>query len=100
MYVKQTGDYILVIILYVDNLIILSSDVTKLKWLKSQLEKEFEMSDLGEVNYCMGVQFQRDLKTHTITMSQIRYIIEVLRRFNTEDCIPVGCKFQVVETFG
>jgi hypothetical protein len=49
------GDYILVTILYVDDLIILSSDVTKLKWLKSQLEKKFEMSDLGELNYCLGV---------------------------------------------
>jgi hypothetical protein len=84
------GDYILVTILYVDDLIILSSDVTKLKWLKSQLEKEFEMSDLGELNYCLGVQFQRDMKTHTITMSQTSYIKEVLRRFNMEDCKPVA----------
>jgi hypothetical protein len=38
LYIKQTGDYILVTIFYVDDLIILSSDVTKLKWLKSQLE--------------------------------------------------------------
>jgi hypothetical protein len=90
LYIKQTGDYILVTILYVDDLIILSSDVTKLKWLKSQLEKEFEMSDLGELNYCLGVQFQRDRKTHTITMSQTSYIEEVLRRFNMEDCKPVA----------
>jgi hypothetical protein len=79
-----------VTILYVDDLIILSSDVTKLKWLKSQLEKEFELSDLGELNYCLGVQFQRDRKTHTITMSQTTYIEEVLRRFNMEDCKPVA----------
>jgi hypothetical protein len=74
-----------VTILYVDDLIILSSDVTKLKWLKSQLEKDFEMSDLGELNYCLGVQFQMDRKTHSITMSQTSYIDEVLRRFNMED---------------
>ena len=48
------------------------------------------MSDLGELNYCLGVQFQRDRKTHTITMSQTSYIEEVLRRFNMEDCKPVA----------
>ena len=89
LYIKQTDNYILVAILYVDDLIILSSDVTELKWLKSQLEKKFEMSDLGELNYCLGVQFQRDRKTDTITMSQTSYIEEVLRRFNMEDCKPV-----------
>ena len=86
LFIKQTGDYILVTILYIDDYIILSSDVIKLKWLKSQLEKKFEMSDIGELNFCLGVQFQRDRKTHTITMSQTSYIEEVLRRFNIEDC--------------
>jgi hypothetical protein len=50
---------------------------------------EFEMSDLGELNYCLGVQFQRDRKTHTIIMSQTSYIEEVLRGFNMKDCKPV-----------
>ena len=29
---------------YVDDLIILANNVTKLKWLKSELEKKFEMN--------------------------------------------------------
>jgi hypothetical protein len=101
LYIKQTSDYILVTILYVDDLIILSSDVTKLKCLKSQLEKEFEMSDLGEEKYCLGVQFQRDRKTHIITMSQTSYIEEAFQheRLQTGGN-PIGCKFQIVETFG
>jgi hypothetical protein len=51
---------------------------------------EFEMSDLGELNYFLGVQFQRDRKTHTIIMRQTSYIEEMLRRFNMEDCKPVA----------
>ena len=45
--VKQRGKYLLVIILYVDNLIILANNVTQLKCFKSELKKEFETSDLG-----------------------------------------------------
>ena len=51
LYVKQTGEYLLVVIVYMDDLIILASNVTQLKWLQSKLEKEFRMSNLGELCY-------------------------------------------------
>ena len=78
-----------------DDLIILASNVTQLKWLKSELEKEFEMSDLGELHYCLGVEFERNREAHTITMNQRSYIEEVLKRFNMEECKPVGTPFDV-----
>ncbi len=66
-----------------------------LKWLKSRLEDEFEMSDLGELHYCLGVEFERDRANHTITMSQRKYIEEVLKRFNMEECKPIGTPLDV-----
>jgi len=68
LYVKQTGEYLLIVIIYVDDLIILASNVSILKWLKSRLEDEFEMSDLGGLHYCLGVEFERDRANRTITM--------------------------------
>jgi hypothetical protein len=68
-YVKQMSEYLLIMIIYVDDLIILISNVSILKWLKSRLEDEFEMSDLGELHYCLGVEFDRDHANRTITMS-------------------------------
>jgi hypothetical protein len=70
------------VIIYVDDLIILASNVSILKWLKSRLEEEFEMSDLGELHYCLGVEFERDRANRTITVSQSKYIEEVRKRFN------------------
>ena len=46
MYV-QIIEYLLVEIFYMNDLIILASNVPQLKWFKSELEKKFEMSDLG-----------------------------------------------------
>ncbi len=74
LYVKQTGEYLLIVIIYVDDLIILASNVNILKWLKSRLEDEFEMSDLGELHYCLGVEFEKDRANCTITMSQNKNI--------------------------
>jgi hypothetical protein len=95
LYVKQTGEYLLIVIIYVDDLIILASNVSILKWLKSRLEDEFEMSDLGELHYCLGVEFERDRANRTITMSQSKYIEEVLKRFNMEECKPIGTPLDV-----
>jgi hypothetical protein len=68
-----------------DDLIILASNVTSLKWLKSELEKEFEMSDLRELYYYLGIEFERNREARIITMNQRNYIEEVLKRFNMEN---------------
>ena len=39
LYINKMGDYLLVAILYVDNLIMLASNIIQLKWLKSKFEK-------------------------------------------------------------
>ena len=95
LYVKQMDEYLLVAFLYVDNLIILASNVTQLKWLKSELEKEFEMSNLGELHYCLEVEFERNIEAYIIIMNQKSYIKEILKHFKMEECKPVGTPFDV-----
>ena len=82
-------------ILYVDDLIILANNVIQLKWLNLELVKGIEMNDLGELHYCLGVEFERNSEAHTITMNQKSYIEEILKRFNLEECKPVGTPFDV-----
>ena len=81
LYSKQESAFLLVVIVYVDDLIILASDTTKMEDLKAKLEAEYDMSDLGELHYCLGVEFVRDRGARTITMSQHKYMEEVLERF-------------------
>jgi hypothetical protein len=73
-----------VTIFYVDDLIISASNVTQLKWLKLELEKEFKMIDRGELHYYLGVELERNREAHTITVNQRSYIEEVLKCFNME----------------
>ena len=87
------------VILYVDNLIILTSNVIKLKWFKSELEKQLKTSDPGELHYCLGVEFWRNREAHTSTMNQRSYIEEALKRFNIEKCNPVGSPFDANSKF-
>ena len=50
--------------------IILASNVTQLKWLKMEVEKKFEMNNLKELHYYVGVDFERNKEACTITMNQ------------------------------
>ena len=53
------------------------------------------MSNLGELHYYLGVEFEKNKEAHTITMNEKSYIEEILKRFNKEKCIPVGTPFDV-----
>ena len=47
LYILQTCDNIVIVIIYVDDLINMASNVEMIKKLKSRLEQEFEMSSLA-----------------------------------------------------
>ena len=74
-------------------LIILTNNVIQFKWLKSELEKEFEMSNFGELHYYLEVEFERNKEACTITMNQKSYIKKALKHLHMEECKPVGILF-------
>lgn len=50
------GGNILIVSLYVDDLIFTGSDVSLFKEFKKSIELEFDMTDLGEMRYFLGVE--------------------------------------------
>lgn len=90
LYIKQSNMYLLIVLIYVDDLIILASDKDKMLELKSKLHEEFDIKDLGEVHFFLGVHIERDRATCTIILDQHKYIEEVLERFGMADCKPIG----------
>ena len=61
-----------------------------MKCLKLELEKKYEMCDIGYLHYCPGVIFDMNRKTHRNILNQNNYIKEVLKHFNMEECKSVG----------
>ena len=55
MYVKDFGDHVLIIVLYVDDLIITGSQLELIQNMKSDLQKQFEMTDLDILHYFLGL---------------------------------------------
>lgn len=85
----------MMVLVYVDDLIILASHMRSMEPLKAKLEAQYEMTDLGELHFCLGVEFARDRGARTITMCQATYVEEVLKRFGMEECKPIATPLDI-----
>ena len=56
VYTKKVGNSLIILVLYVDDLILTSSDLNLINHVKSDLKKKFEMIDLGHLHYFLGLQ--------------------------------------------
>ncbi|CAJ2637748.1 unnamed protein product [Trifolium pratense] len=79
---------IVIICLYVDDLLITGSRIAEIAKVKDKLKSEFEMSDLGELSFFLGMEFMR--RGDGIVMHQQKYIGELLEKFEMESCNPLS----------
>ncbi len=87
-----------IIQVYFDDIIFGGDDDRLSQQFSKDMQKEFEMSLLGELNYFLGLQIHQ--KENGIFIFQSKYIKEMLKKFKLEDCKPVstpmitGCKLR------
>ena len=79
-----------IIALYVDDLLIFSKEMKSLLDLKTELQKAYNMKDLGEADVCLGIQIRRDRKARTLTIDQRTYFDKVLAEFSMDNSKPVA----------
>src|SRR5579871_6115728 len=78
----------IIIGIWVDDLIIIEKNIMNIKELKENLNKTFEMKDLGDLTYFLGIHIIQNRKTQTIFINQSNYISKILTQFNMQDCKP------------
>jgi Reverse transcriptase (RNA-dependent DNA polymerase) len=77
------------ILLYVDDMLIVESDLKKIKALKERLRSEFAIKDLGTTRQILRMRITKDRKDQKLWLSQEKYIEKVLQRVNMDKCKPV-----------
>ncbi|KAH9291809.1 hypothetical protein KI387_043002 [Taxus chinensis] len=83
LYYLVVGGEALILVLYVDDLF-LTGALGLIEDCKRDLAEEFEMKDLGLMHYFLGMEvWQTDGE---IFLGQGKYCIEILKRFEMEDC--------------
>jgi len=84
-YVKKYVDSYIILALYVDDMLIIGANMTKIDRLKKQLSENFEMKDLGLTKQILGMRIFRDRSEGILNLSQEKYIEKLLSKFNVRN---------------
>jgi len=85
VYHKFSGSKYIFLVLYVDDILLASSDVGLLHETNKFFTKNFEMKDLGNSSFVLGIQILRDRPRGILGLSQKTYIDKILSRFPMKD---------------
>ena len=62
LFLKKCHEKIIILIVYVDDMVVTVNDLREREVLKKYLSREFEMKDLGELKYFLGIEVSRSSK--------------------------------------
>ncbi|KAJ9562043.1 hypothetical protein OSB04_007203 [Centaurea solstitialis] len=71
VYTKFSGSVVTFLVLYVDDILLIGNDVPTLQNVKIWLSKCFQMKDLGEGAYILGIKIYRNRSRRLIGLSQV-----------------------------
>jgi len=95
----KNGKYIF-LILYVDDILLASSDVNLLLEMKKFLSSNFDMKDLGEASFVLGIEIHRDRRKEVLGLSQKTYLEKVLKKYSMQNCKPSPAPIVKGDRFG
>jgi len=91
LYIKRhEGKIVLLILVYIDNMAIAGPGIFYITSFKSFLNKNFEITDLGDLSHMLGVLVTRDHRNCLIYLNQAAYIQRTATQFGMQDAAPVS----------
>ena len=100
IYIKIKGSKFIILVLYVDDILLASSNKNMLQETKGFLSSNFDMQDLGEASYVLGIDIHRDRSKGFLGLSQTQYIKKVLEKYNMSECSPTAAPIVNGDKFG
>lgn len=103
LFLKGSGATFASVLFYVDDMIVSAASLDSIRAIVKFLKSKFEISDLGEPAYFLGIEIIRDKSTGTIKLHQTGYIKKLLQRFQMESSNPsdtpmdVNCYNQILQ---
>lgn len=85
LYIKQEPGNFIAIVVWVDDLIVAAEREEAASELTALLSKSFEVKNLGQLSWCLGMQVQYDREKGTLILDQSRYIKGLIERFGMSD---------------
>ena len=97
LYRKEENDDILVVVVYVDDLLITESSLELIQDFKEEMTTKFEMSDLGQLTYYLGIEVIQ--RKDGIILKQNRYARKILEESGMKSCNPTHTPMEMNAKF-
>jgi len=82
--VFANGSRTLIVALYVDDLLLFAATVEEIQPLKDALSATFEMKDMEEAKFVLGINITRDRAAKTLVIDQEHYIKDLLKEHDLD----------------
>lgn len=95
LFIKRSDNESVWIIVYVDDIAIISPSLSVITEVKATLATHFTIKDLGEVKSFLGIEIRHDTTARSIVLSQRAYVESVAQQFESDNCRPVSTPLPV-----
>lgn len=89
LFSKGQGSSLIVVIVYVDEMVIMSESKELVQNTKADLKRDFKITDLGPLSFFLGIKFERFNGNISMRVTQGSYIERILEKFKMQNCRPV-----------
>ena len=86
MYTQRDKEDVLIIGVYVDDILVTGTNLASIEVFKNQMSKVFEMSDLGQLTYYLGIEVKQG--DGFIELKQTGYAKKLLVQAGLAECNP------------
>ncbi|KAK8946894.1 hypothetical protein KSP39_PZI006799 [Platanthera zijinensis] len=93
LFLRHRVGKMVALIVYVDDIVLTGDDVDGISEVKSFLNDQFEVTDLGHLRYFLGIEVARS--SRCIYISQRKYILDLLQQTGLANSRPVDTPVEV-----
>lgn len=94
IYVASEGE-MFIIAVYVDDIVLAGKSKKRMSEVKQALAKQFEVKDMGELHYFLGVNIVQDSNTGEVCIGQPAYAANLVQKFGMEHAKAVNTPVDV-----
>ncbi|XP_020249438.1 uncharacterized protein LOC109826828 [Asparagus officinalis] len=88
VFFRRSGGHVTMLAVYMDDMIITGDDEKEIAQLKVRLSKEFEVKNIGQLRYFLGIEIAHGPKG--IVLSQRKYALDLLTETGMLGCKPTA----------
>ena len=90
VFYKIKDEYYTIVAVATDDFTIIADSLDAAQMIKRELNNRFELVDLGEISWLLGINITRDRNAHMISLGQQAYIDHIIQRMKLTDAKPVA----------